>query len=140
MLAVLALAVSCGGDDEMPAAARTILTLAPSVDGGMDALGTGQLDIRADGCVFSVYDNLAKAVVWPQGTTLNSTGDALLLGDGRTIARGAMLQFGGGSVPLSDALESFTVNPSPEAIACAESADMDSVFVMQSDPSNIEVL
>ncbi len=127
---------SGGGDTANPS---PILTVRDSFDGGMDALTSGRLTIR-DGCVFLVYDNLTKAVVWPTGTRLVSAEDALELADGRTLPNGASLEIDGGSVPYAEALTTFASDPSSEAKACAERADLPTVFVADSDPSAVSVL
>lgn len=136
MVTLLVGACDSGGGDT--ANASPILTVRDSFDGGMDSLASGRLTIR-DGCVFLVYDNLSKAVVWPTGTRLVSAEDALELADGRTLPNGASLEIGGGSVPYADAL-TFASDPSSEAKACAERADAPRVFVAGSDPSAVSVL
>lgn len=109
-----------------------------SFDGGMDALASGQLTIR-DGCVFLVYDGQSKAVVWPTGTVLNASRDALVLADGRVLPNGVDLQLGGGSVPYAEAL-TFTSGASAAAEACAKRADSEKVFVAGSDSGVVDVV
>lgn len=138
MVTVLFGACNSGGGDT--ANASPILTVRDSFDGGLAALAPGRLTIR-DGCVFVVTDNLTRVVVWPTGTRLVSAEDALELADGRTLPNGASLEIDGGSVPYAEALTTFASDPSSEAEACAERADLfPTVFVAGSDPSAVRVL
>lgn len=81
----------------------TFLTRSGSGD-QLDGLAFGRVQIGGDGCVTLdlEYAPFRLGVIWPNGSSLQSDGMSIRLGDGQVFADGDLVKIQGGSVRLDD--------------------------------------